>query len=300
MIRRMYLSEQEQLEAKRIIRDSTGYFISNRSILTQIFRRSSFAAETGRSSNEIFEFIGDQVLDFYVVKIIAKRCGSLGITDDYTFRICENRFTQIKQALVNNEALAKIIDEWGIAKYLLLGRSDINNNVVKELKVKADLFEAVIGAIAVESNWDPEILERVVSKALDLDTKITSMIESDIKVRCFDIDNAITTLKEMAENGQISMPKYDFSGPEDIGYDSNSNPRWLCLCFIVNDKSGVSKLVEATSKKDAKKAAAYLVLCEHLGMQNKYGPNDWYQGWIYRDGKLLPDRKQIIRRSNND
>lgn len=291
MITRMYLNGVEKSEAKRIIKEKTGYIIKDSIILNQVFRRSSFATETGQNSNEIFEFIGDQVLSFYVVKIVSKRCGSLSLTDDYTFRIRENRFTQIKQALVNNENLAKIIDEWDIAKYLLLGSSDIKNEVGKELKVKADLFEAIIGAIAVESEWDSVILENVVSKALDIDKKISTMIENDTMVRCFDIDNAVTTLKEIAENGQCTMPKYEFVGPNYIGYDSDGNPKWGCTCSIINDKTAITKQVLSSSKKNAKKATAYLILCEHFGMQNKYGPNDWFVSWLYRNGKLLPDRK---------
>lgn len=289
MIRRMYLDGTEKLEARRIIKEKTGYVIRSTSILNQVFRRSSFAAETGQNSNEIFEFQGDRVLSFYVTRIISKRCGSLSLTDDYTFRIRENRFTQIMQALVNNEALANIIDEWGIAKYLLLGRSDIQNNVIRETKVKADLFEAVIGAIAVESNWDDEVIESVVLKALDIDAKLTMMIANDTKVRCFDIDTAVTTLKEMAENGQCTMPQYEFVGPDVMGYDENGNPKWYCNCKMINQKIGLTKSVEASSKKDAKKAAAYLILCEHIGMQNKYGPNDWFISWTYKDGKLFPN-----------
>ena len=298
MIRGMYFNGKEVSETRRIIKEKTGYIIKSTSILNQIFRRSSFAAETGQNSNEIFEFIGDQVLSFYVVKIVSERCGSLGLTDDYTFRIRENRFTLIKQVLVNNEALAKIIDDWDIAQYLFLSRSDIKNEVAKEPKVKADLLEAVIGAIAIESNWEPQILENAVMMALDIESKITSLIESDSKVRCFNIDNAITTLKEIAENGRCTMPKYVFTGPEYLGYDSDGNPRWTCSCSIINEKIGLSKYVHAISKKDAKKAAAYLVLCEHLCMQNKYGPNDWFNEWTYKDGKLFPNRQSDIRRSN--
>ena len=291
MITRMYLNGMEKTEARRVIKEKTGYFIKSTSILNQIFRRSSFGAETGQNSNEIFEFIGDQILSFYVVKIISKRCGSLSLTDDYIFRIQENRFTLIKQALVNNETLAKTIDEWDIAQYLLLGRSDIKNEVAKEPKVKADLFEAIIGAIGIESGWDSEVLEKAVMMSLDMESKITAMIESDPMVRRFDIDNAITTLKEMAESGQCTMPEYRFSGPDFIGYDSDGNPKWSCFCSIINDKIGLTKVVEATSKKNAKKAAAYLILCEHLGIQNKYGPNDWFALWTYKDGKLFPNRQ---------
>lgn len=290
MTKRMYLNGKEKSEVRRIIQEKTGYVIESNAILNQIFRRSSFASETGENSNEIFEFIGDQVLGFYVVKIVSKRCGSLGLTDDYTFRIRENKFTLIKQALVNNETLAEIIDVWDISKYLLLGRSDIKNEVVKETKIRADLLEAVIGAIAVESNWNSEILETAVAKVLNIDEAIKKMVESDAKASCIDIENAINSLKEMAEHGRCTMPIYEFAGPDDIGYDSDGNPKWACSCKIINDRIGITKLVYASSKKEAKKAAAYLVLCEHLGMQNKYGSNDWFIFWNYKNGKLMPDR----------
>ena len=198
---RFYLKPKEQYEAKMIIQAKTGYIIRGTQTLRQIFTRSSFAAETGQSSNEIFEFIGDQVLSYYVVKIVSERCGAFSLTDNYTFRIRENRFTQIKQALVNNETLAKIVDEWDIAKYLLLSRSDIKNEVAKEPKVKADLLEAVIGAIAVESKWDAKVLETAVSRALKIDEKLESMIESDTKVRLFDIEKDMIAM--VTRNGHV-------------------------------------------------------------------------------------------------
>lgn len=287
---RMYLSNTEKAETRRIIREKTGYLIKSTSILNQVFRRSSFAAETGQNSNEIFEFIGDQVLSFFVVKIISKRCGSFGVTDDYTFRIRENRFTLIKQSLVNNEALATIIEEWDIARYMFFGKSDINNGVTEEQKGKADLFEAILGAIAVESNWDSDVLETAVLKALNIDETVKTMIEEDAKTRIFDINNAVTVLKEMAEKGECTMPVYKLTGPDDIDYDNDGNPKWLCTCKTINEKTELTKLVEANSKKAAKKAASYLILCELFGVQNEHGPNG-STVWKYKEkeGKLLPD-----------
>ena len=56
--------------------------------------------------------------------------------------------------------------------------------------------------------------------------------------------------------------------------------------FLAKDKlkSGFEFKI---SKKDAKKAVAYLLLCEHFQMQNQYGPNGFYPIWIYKDGKLI-------------
>lgn len=292
MKREKYFYGQERTKLKILIKEKTGYCIKNNCVLIQAFRRSSYAAENGGKSNEIFEFIGDQVLSNYVVKIIAKRCGSFNIEGDYAFRIRENRFTTIKQELISNETLASIIDDWGIAECLLVGRSDEKNEVHKQTKVKADLFEAIIGAIAVETKWDNQILESVVNKALNIDEKIDSLIKNDYSYTWFNLDNAVSRLKECAEKQIFSVSEYKFDGPEYLGYDKDGNPIWGCSCSIINDITGIIRSVLASSKKDAKKAVAYLLLCEHYQVQNQYGVNDSFTWWKYKDGKLIPDRTE--------
>ena len=291
MKRQKYFNGQDKQKLKLLIQEKTGYCIRSSCALSQAFRRRSFCAEEEGKSNEMFEFIGDQVLSYYVVKIISDRCCALNIEGDYSFRIRENYFTSLKQDLVSNEVLASIIDEWGVSEYLIVGRSDEKNQVDQQTKVKADLFESIIGAIAIDSKWDPLVLETAVRKALNLDDRLQAIIQSDYNSMTINIDNAVTVLKELAEKEQCSMPKYEFSGPEVFGYDKDGNPIWHCSSSIINDITGIMRGVFASSKKDAKKAVAYLMLCEHFQMQNQYGPNAFYPTWIYKDGKLIPDRE---------
>lgn len=272
----------------RTICEKTGYYFRDYSLLTQAFTRSSYSAECGGESNEILEFIGDQVLSYFVVKIIAERVGALNGDCEYAFRVRENKFTAIKQELVCNEALAKIIDEWGIAEYLVVGKSDFANEVDKQPKIKADLFEAIIGAIAVGSNWNAEILEKAVIRSLSIEEKLKAVVKSDYRPENFSMENAVSTLKELAEHGECTPPEYDYGTPENLGYDKDGNPIWACACSIINDKTGVVRQVWASSKKAAKRAAAYLVLCEHFELQNEYGENSKAPNWIYKDGKLRP------------
>ena len=107
-------------------------------------------------------------------------------------------------------------------------------------------------------------------KSLNLDDRLQDIIQNDYNSKTINIDNAVTVLKELAEKEQCSMPKYDFSGPEKLGYDKNGNPIWFCSSSIVNDITGIGRGVFASSKKDAKKSVAYLLLCEHFQMQNQY------------------------------
>ena len=259
--------------------------------MSQAFRRRSYCAEFGGKSNEMFEFLGDQILSYYAVKIISERCLSMNVEGDYSSRMRENNFTSLKQELVSNEAFAKIIDGWGVLEYLIIGRSDEENQVDQQVKVKADLFEAIIGAIAIDSKWDPTVLETAVRKSLNLDARLQNTIQDNYNSVAFNIDNAVTVLKELAEKEQCSMPKYEYPGQErePFGYDKDGTPIWFCFGSINNDITSIAKSVFASSKKDAKKAVAYLLLCEHYQIQNQYGPNDICPTWIYKNGKMVPE-----------
>lgn len=282
-------SSFERNKLKNLICEKTGYYISGNCLLVQAFTRKSYSAEQDGENNEILEFIGDQILSYYVVKSIIKRSGALNSDYEYTCRLRENNLTGLKQELVCNEALAKIVDEWGIIDYLIVGRSDYSNEVDNQIKVKADLFEAILGAIAVESKWNTKVLESAVNKMLSIDEKINSIIETEYRPAQFDIENAVNTLKELAEHGRCSMPKYEYGTPEHLGYDEDGNPRWCCTCSVISEKTGITRQVWSTSKKAAKKAAAYLVLCDLFELQNQYGVNGKYTIWQLKDGKLMPD-----------
>lgn len=289
MRRRKFYETKEIWELKYLIKERTGYLIQQKYLLNQMFTRSSFSAEQGGGDNEILEFIGDQVLNYYVVKIIAKQYGARNYEGNYLFRVRQNQFTMLKQMFVNNEALAKIIDEWGLVEYLIVGKSDYLNEVDKETKVKADLFEAILGAIAVSSEWNSDVLEKAVGKMLSIEQKLKTIVEAEVRPYQFDIDNAVTVLKEIAESGGCSIPEYDCAGPESLGYDVDGNPKWCCTCKVINESSGIIRQVWASSKKKAKKAAAYLVLCEHFEAQNQYGCNSVHVCWKYKGGKLMPE-----------
>ena len=280
--------ESERRELKKIVYEKTGYYIRGNCLFIQAFTRRSHSVDYGGENGEILEFIGDCVLDYYVVKIIAEQYGALNSNCEYTFRIRENRFTKLKQELVNNKTLARIIDEWGIAQYLIVGKSDIANSIDEQEKVKADLFEAILCAVAVASKWEPHVLETAVRRMLSLDDLLKNIRETDYRPEYCNIENAVNTLKELAEHGRCSVPTYRYGTPKDLGYEKNGNPIWICTCSVINDKTGITKLVQTSSKKMAKKCAAYLVLCDHFELQNEYGVNGKYIAWTYKDGKLMP------------
>lgn len=269
------LNENSHLEE---VQSKIDYFFNNIDLLLQAFTRSSYSAQFGGENNEVLEFIGDKVLDMYVTKIIADDFGFMKSQSDYydeeedNDEYCivahhnEGDFTELRKTIVNNKTLAKRIDKLGFAKYLYLGDSDLDNNVVNQEKVKADLFEAILGAIAIDCDWNPEALQKSVDVMLNIDDFLDDVDTEEERPAKFQEDNAINTLKEMAEHGRCSIPEYD--QPDEMYEMKDGRMMWKCTCYVRSWK--IEKTAYATSKKLAKKYAAYLVLCDYFNLKDEY------------------------------
>lgn len=262
----------EEVESK------INYCFDNKDLLLQAFTRSSYSTQYGGENNEVLEFIGDKVLDFYVVKIIAEKFGFLKHQSDYydeendndEFCIVAHKseadFTQLKQEIVSNKTLASRIDKLGFARYLYLGDTDIDNNVVTQVKVKADLFEAILGAIVIDSCWNSDKVQNSVEFMLQVEDFLADVDTEEERPDKFKLENAVTTLKELAEHGRCSIPEYYISDEQVEMTDGRF--MWECICIVRN--WAIQETGFAMSKKLAKRYAAYLVLCNHYSLPNEF------------------------------
>ena len=253
------------------------YYFKNTDLLLQAFTRKSYSAEFGGENNEVLEFLGDRVLDFYVTKVIAERYGFFKSQTDYynqeedNDEYCikahrnEQDFTELKKEIVSNANLARRIEELGFKTMMYLGQSDIDNKVWNQEKVKADLFEAILGAIAIDTDWNPDELQNSVEFMLQIDDFLEDVDTEEERPDKFKIENSVTTLKELAEHGRCSIPQYD--QPDEQVY-RDGKYWWECTCYIRS--WAMSKTAYATSKKEAKRYAAYLVLCDFYGIPDEF------------------------------
>lgn len=258
------------------VQSQIDYWFNNEDLLFQAFTRSSYSAQYGGENNEVLEFIGDRVLDFYVIKLIADQFGFTKSSSKYydgqdldEFCIVAHKneadFTELKKEIVSNKNLARIIDDLGFAKYLYLGESDINNHVERQEKVKADLLEAIIGAVAIDCGWEANELEQSIYYLLDIEDFFAEVDTEEERPEKFTEEKAINTLKELAEHGQCSIPDYYIS---DSQVNKDGKMWWECTCRVSSWR--ISKTALGVTKKIAKKYAAYLVLCEHFDLENEY------------------------------
>lgn len=272
----------------------TGYWFRDRMLMTQAFVRSSYTTWRGGADNEVLEWMGDSVLNSCVTKVLAQNFGRVKCphSEDYesaefSFRDAPQTLSVRRSQLVSNEALARMIDQRGLVEHLVVGKADVGNRVDESVKVKADLFEAILGAIAVDCKWQWTVLEQVVGRMLSLDQWLDSQKEEELRVTDITPEHAVQMLKELGERGECSVPEYQIWGPDSLGYTKDGNPRWSCQCAV--SSWGTIKSVSAHSKKDAKKYAAYLVLCHRFDQRNVYdtkGGSMNMIGWHWKDGRL--------------
>lgn len=230
-----------------------GYEFHNSDLLQQAFIRRSYSKEKGGENNEVLEFIGDKVLDLIVVKILSEEFGSITSGDFHEFasEYQENKLTEIKKHLVEKDTLANCIDDLGLADYLIMGEGDRKNHVENSPSVMEDLFEAILGAVAIDSNYDLKALQDVIELMLNPEALI---FDDEI--------NYIQEVQDWSLRRTGELPEREFK--ENYGFYTMSpgllNPHAPMMnekftCYVQVD--GVKKAVgHGTSKVKAHEEAA--------------------------------------------
>ena len=178
------------------VQNPIDYRFKNLDLLQQAFIRKSYSEENGGGNNEVLEFIGDKALDLMVVKFLSDKYGyyareeeeetngfytlsgvnSADSNDDepnyYYNEYDEGELTEFKVQLVQKKTLADRIDYLGFAEFLVMNRSDEEAEVYNRASVKEDLFEAIIGAVVLDCNWDMKVVEHVVECMLEPEVEL--------------------------------------------------------------------------------------------------------------------------------
>lgn len=202
------------------IEHQIGYDFENRKLLRQAFVRRSYSQEHGGENNEVLEFYGDKVLELVVGKLFAEHfCSGIDenekqknvyymisnnnekpkLKGEYSTKYDEGQLTEFRKALVSRNTLAQRIYDLDLEKFLLLGKSDENNDVRNKDSVREDLFEAILGAVAIDSNWDIKKMQSTVEVMLS-----TGQFFSD--------ENNVDDITEWTINTYGCVPEFYYGG----------------------------------------------------------------------------------------
>src|SRR3954465_13753186 len=126
------------------LEDRIGYKFRNPLLLAEALTHPSLRHETHRShfDNQRLEFLGDAVLQLVVTEHLY----------GYFTGEAEGKLTKLRARLVSREALAVHAAEIDLGNYLMMGRGEEACGGRSRNSTLADAFEALVGAIYLDSD----------------------------------------------------------------------------------------------------------------------------------------------------
>ncbi len=198
-----------------------GYSFKNEELLKEALTHKSYKSPV---NNERLEFLGDAVLDLIVGEYLFKKFP----------KAHEGELSKLRASLVNEEGFAKLANRLGIGKYIYISQAEENNEGRTKPSLLSNAFEAVMGAIYLESG-----LEKVRKLVLDLLESVYPKIDMDSLFKDYK-----TTLQELTQARFGVTPTYKLlhsSGPD--------HKKEFEVAVTLHDKT------IATAKGRSKKAA---------------------------------------------
>lgn len=191
------------------------------------------------ANNERLEFLGDSLLNFCIAQKLFQTYPDLD----------EGGLSRLRANLVNGDVLAEIAQEFRVSDYLRLGAGEIKSGGVLRKSILANVVEAIIGAIYLDSDvnicqqkiltWYAARLKAITVKGVTKDPK--------------------TQLQEFAQAKKMPLPKYVLVATE--GKDHNQ--RFRIECQVPGWT--FSAIGEGTSRRRAEQDAAekFLLLAKN-------------------------------------
>ncbi len=179
------------------IEKSIGYTFKNRNLLKKALTHTSYAYENRVESNEKLEFLGDSILEYISSKYIYNNYKNLK----------EGEMTKVRAEVVCEESLYKVAKLHNFSDFILVGKSELNNNGNLKPAILADSIEATIAAIYFDGGLEKaeEFIINNLKTAIEDSTKHVGMK-----------DHKTVLQEKLQENGDISI-KYtviDEKGPD--------------------------------------------------------------------------------------
>ncbi|MBR3848405.1 MAG: ribonuclease III [Oscillospiraceae bacterium] len=211
-----------------------GYTFKNIELLTRALTHSSYANEKralGVHDNERLEFLGDSVLGMNTALYLFKKY------PDHP----EGELTKMRSALVCTGALCERAREIKLGDELLLGHGEESGGGRNRDSILADAFEAVIGAIYLDSGED---------EARAFIKKFVFEADTDFEDKLTDYKTALQEIVQKNRGEKLSYRMLESNGPD--------HERSFVVEVLIN--SNPIGQGHGKSKKEAEQMAAHEAL----------------------------------------
>jgi len=209
---------------------SLGYQFRDESLLQTALTHSSF----GQGHNERLEFLGDSILGWVIADALFKRFPHAR----------EGQLSRLRAGLVKGVTLAKVARELQLGHYLRLGQGEMKSGGFRRDSILADAFEAIIGAIFLDSDIATcqQIILVLFAGRLDAQT-----LDDTLK-------DPKTRLQEFLQSRKQPLPDYRILSTS--GKDHEQVFRVACEVESIAEPFEA----EGTSRRYAEQAAAQMAL----------------------------------------
>ncbi|MBU2897244.1 ribonuclease III [Vibrio hepatarius] len=184
--------------------------------------------------NERLEFLGDSILSFVIADDLYHRFPDIN----------EGDMSRMRATLVRGNTLAELGREFELGDYLKLGPGELKSGGFRRDSILADVVEAVIGAIYLDS--DIEVARRIILSWYHqrLEAIQPGISQKDPKTR----------LQEFLQGRRKPLPVYTVTNIKGEAH----NQQFTVSCEVAG--IGTSVVGKGTSRRKAEQAAAEIAL----------------------------------------
>lgn len=173
-----------------------GYTFKNKETLITALTHSSYSQN--HKNNERLEFLGDAVLELVISEYLYK-------TQD----LPEGRMTRLRANIVCTESLAKAASQAHFGDELRMGKGELLTGGKKRKSNLANVFEAVMGGIFLDSNYETvrEVILRLLADNIEmaLEGKLVKDYKTELQERVQQHPGKTISYKDLEARG----PEHD-------------------------------------------------------------------------------------------
>jgi len=188
------------------------------SLLAEALTHTSFAYEHGGPHNERLEFLGDAVLQVCTTHVLYER-----------FPVDrEGTLSRYRARLVSTGHLASLARAWGLDERVRLGKGEERSGGRNKERLLAGVFEAVLGAIYLDSGLEQARI--AVARALEPDLESLPLIA-----------DARKSLHEWCQRTHGEPPRYRITAERGPPHDRTFDVEAVCGAVLLGIGQGKSK-----------------------------------------------------------
>lgn len=200
---------------------------------TELLSAALTHRSVGKGNYERLEFLGDAILGMVIADALYKKF------PDAT----EGELSRMRARLVRGESLTRLAQRISLGDYLSLGQGELKSGGFRRASILADAFEALLGAIYLDSD-----INRCRLFILQQFDELLENVSPDEAVK-----DPKTRLQENLQSRQMPLPEYEVIATEGEAHEQT---------FTVECRVNTIDPVQASgsSRRKAEQAAARLAL----------------------------------------